>query len=127
MHTSYSGRVKNLAAPVLLVAWLCMLCMQTGGVHLHLDGGGESAGLHGTHSHEASSHGHDHSADRDVPVLEELGMTWSKLLPLILFCVALLIAENWVQQRSWPVPVQSAIPRRRTRWRPPLRAPPIAP
>ena len=101
--------------------------MQMSGTHLHFDEAGEHAGLHGTHLHEIDHHGDEHSAERDVPVLEQLGLIWAELLPLILACVIWLIAEHVCQQRYWRLPSQFAKPRRRSRWRPPLRAPPASP
>ncbi|MEE4144241.1 MAG: hypothetical protein V2I26_05525 [Halieaceae bacterium] len=117
--------MKRIATPILLVAYLCLISMQMSGSHLHVDAGGEHVGLHSTHLHGTAVHGHDHSAERDVPLLEELGLTWSKLLPLILACVALLISEYWLRTHYWPLPAEFPKPRRRSRWRPPLRAPPL--
>ena len=122
---SYIGPVKNLATPILLLACLCLIMMQMSGTHLHVDADGEHAGLHGTHLHETNQHGHDHNAESDVSVLEELGLTWSKLLPIILAGVALLFTQHWPRQQTWLLPVQFGKPRRRSRWRPPLRAPPL--
>jgi hypothetical protein len=119
------GFMKKVASPMLLVACLCLLFMQMSGTHLHVEAGGENAGLHGTHLHEIDHHGHNHSAERDVSVLDELGLTWSKLLPVILACVALLFSQQWPRQQLWLLPVRYAKPRRRSRWRPPLRAPPF--
>jgi hypothetical protein len=62
--------------------------------------------------------------ERDLPVLEKPGMAWLKLLPLPVALVVLLLAELWVCQRFWPHALPHSLPRRRSRWRPPLRAPP---
>ena len=117
--------MKNVASPMLLVACICLIMMQMSGTHIHIDARGEHAGLHGTHLHETDQHGHDHSAVSDVSVLEKLGLTWSKLLPVILSAVALLFTQHWPRQQTWILPVQFGKPRRRSRWRPPLRAPPL--
>ena len=117
--------MKIHAMLIAVIAFLCLLSMQMSGTHLHVDAGGDYAGLHGTHLHETDHHGNDHNAESDVSVLEELGLTWSKLLPVILAAVALLFTQHWPRQQTWLLPVQFAKPRRRSRWRPPLRAPPI--
>lgn len=117
--------MKKVASPMLLVACICLIMMQMSGTHIHVDARGEHAGLHGTHLHETDHHGHDHSAESDVSVLEEQGLTWSKLLSIIVACVALLFSQHWPRQRLWLLPVHFAKPRRRSRWRPPLRAPPF--
>ena len=119
------GVMQRTVVSTLLIACFCMIMMQMSGTHMHIEAGGENAGLHVTHLHETDHHGHDHRADRDVSVLEELGLTWSKLLPVILAFVALLFSQHWPRQQLWLLPVQFAKPRRRSRWRPPLRAPPL--
>jgi len=121
------GLMKRVATPLLVIACLCLIFMQMNGTHLHVEADGQNAGLHGTHLHEADQHGHDHTAESDVSVLEELGLTWSKLPPVILATVVLLFTQLWPRQQLWLLPVQFAKPRRRSRWRPPLRAPPLTP
>jgi hypothetical protein len=80
--------------------------------------------LHGEHVHDADPDGHDHSADVDVSIFE-LGTLWAKLLfvlPVLGFALAISATGCWRSRRpSVTTPVQ----RWRSRWRPPLRAPPL--
>lgn len=136
----YSSTVKNLCAPLLYFACFCLLAMQIGGVHHHLERDGAYAGLHGDHALDgayaslhgdhalnANAYGHDHSAERDVPAIQDLGLSWSKLLPLILAFAVLIASDHGLRRQPRPLPAHFPKPRRRSRWRPPLRAPPPAP
>tara|TARA_R110001592_G_scaffold254129_3_gene517522 strand:- start:70968 stop:71327 length:360 start_codon:yes stop_codon:yes gene_type:complete len=109
---------------LILFVSFCLLVMQMSGLHLHVDTSGETAGLHGTHLHHDVSSGHSHNAEIDVQLLEQLGATWSKLIPLILFCAILLVVRGWLQRRIWIPPTQVGRLCRQGHWRPPLRAPP---
>ncbi|WP_461481074.1 hypothetical protein [Porticoccus sp.] len=110
----------------MFVACLSLLSMQMAGAHWHLDVHGQHAGLHGSHIHQADGHGHDHGADRDVSVLEKPGITWSKLLPQLLIVASSFFLACWVRPRRLSIPFLGAASSRLVRWRPPLRAPPLA-
>lgn len=109
-------------------AYLLMLCvasvllLQATGLHLHV-GSAEAASLHAEHLHHADPDGHNHAQDSDVTI-NELGASWGKLLAqflpiLALFALAAVVAGRWA-------PAVLPAPRiRPSRWRPPLRAPPL--
>lgn len=103
-----------------------MLFLQMSGLHVHADAHDEASGLHGTHVHDLDSDGHDHSADVDVSVLD-LGIVWSKLMPVLLLTTAVILAIAWTRQTVWPPPIRVPSLRQRSGWRPPLRAPPLSP
>ena len=114
-------------APALLIAIMCLslLTLQMSGLHLHVIVDSQSGALHGTHLHDAvpDRHGHDHGAEVDVSSFEP-GVTWSKLIPTL---VALLFALLPIIRTSTavrPPLVERLSTRHRSRWRPPLRAPP---
>ena len=119
--------MHRIRSSIAASACLCLLVMQISGLHLHVDPKGNDAGIHGTHVHQADPDDHDHSADIDVPLLEQLGISWSKLIPLLLACVFVFLAAVWVQLSLRAPPIQTGRVRQRLRWRPPLRAPPISP
>ena len=118
-----SGALRSIAG----FACICLLAMQMSGLHLHVDADGHDAGLHGAHVHQAGPDDHDHSTDTDVSLLEQLGIGWSKLIPLLLIWAIVLAWVGWIQARLRTPPRQSTKVRHRHRWRPPLRAPPISP
>ena len=124
---------------LIVIACASLLCLQLGGVHVHINADGFAGVPEGTHIHGAASsltgtsadHAHDHDGDsdngnhegdRDVSV--QLGASLSKVLVFIslaLLVVALL--------RTLPGKIKarldSYVPHaRRDHWRPPLRAPP---
>ena len=99
--------------------------MQVSGLHLHVDASGSDAGLHGTHAHQLDSSGHDHSAAVDVQLLEQLSISWSKLVPLI-SQVILLATLLWIVRPLWSPTIKLGKSRSRLHWRPPLRAPPLS-
>ena len=120
----YVGRLQIHVRSFILFVSLCLLSMQMSELHLHIDTSGKPARLHGAHLQHDVSSAHSHNAEIDVPLLEQLGATWSKLLPLILFCAILLVVRGWLQQRIWIPPTQVGTLYRQGYWRPPLRAPP---
>lgn len=118
------------------IACICLLALQASGLHLHVDAAGHDAGVHSDHLHHNAAEGHshhgtpekahDHSAEADVSLFEQLSASWSQLIPiLIAFGIAAYLV---VLFRECPSsrPRQQAKVRRRGRWRPPLRAPPIS-
>ncbi len=101
-----------------------MLSLQMSGLHMHADTYGEPNGLHGLHVHDLDSDGHDHRADVDISVLDQ-GLVWSPLSPLCALILASLLALVWTPALVRPSPNRHLCVRHRTRWRPPLRAPPL--
>lgn len=110
--------------------WVALLSLQLSGMHMHVSLAGGDGGLHGSHTthdadpHHADPHGDDHSTDVDVSMVE-LNSVWSKLLSFLLPVAIMLLSLVWLHQ-----PVRLAAPpsfqlKSRTRWRPPLRAPPL--
>jgi hypothetical protein len=110
---------------VAALACFCLLAIQLSGLHLHVDVSGSDAGLHGTHAHQVISSDHDHSAEVDVQLLEQSGISWSKLIPLI-SQVILLLTVLWIVRPLWSPAIKSGKSRSRLHWRPPLRAPPFS-
>jgi hypothetical protein len=109
--------------------------MQFSGLHMHADANGQDAGLHLTHLHSAApevhSHhgnpdGNDHGAEIDVSLAEQLSTSWTKLTPLLIVFVAAVLFHLRSHTRLKSSPTHSGNGRRRERWRPPLRAPPIS-
>jgi len=99
--------------------------MQMSGLHMHVNVDSQSSSLHGTHLHDADidGHGHDHAAEIDVSPFEP-GTTLSKLIPFLVSLVFVLLFTVPASKTVWP-PLAERLPiRHRSRWRPPLRAPP---
>jgi uncharacterized membrane protein len=114
-------------APLLLIAIMCLslLTLQMSGLHLHVSADNQGGALHGTHLHDADldGHGHVHDADVDTSPFEP-GTASSKLVPFLVTFVFTLLAIIWVSETVWPPLVERLTARCRSRWRPPLRAPP---
>ncbi len=114
-------------APLLLIAIMCLslLIMQMSGLHLHAGADGESAALHGTHVHDTDpgAHGHSHDAETDVSPFEQ-GTGWFKLIPFLVTLIFVLLSLIRTSRMVWPPRVERLSIRHRSRWRPPLRAPP---
>jgi hypothetical protein len=111
---------------IIAFAGVAMLAMQMSGLHLHAGDQGDDAALHGAHVHDVDSDGHDHSADVDVS-LTDFGIVWTKVLSVLLAVFIALPAVVWILHTLWPPPALLTSLRRRSRWRPPLRAPPLTP
>ena len=82
--------------------------------------------MHTTHVHQFDPDEHDHSGDIDVSLLEQIGVNWSKLLPLLFVCLVVLPVITRIQRRLTFLPPQSDKVRHWLRFRPPLRAPPAS-
>ncbi len=117
--------MRRVPACILTFVFVALLSMQAAGLHLHVNLQGGDGGLHGAHVHHADPDGHDHGADVDVSLFE-LGATWSKILTFLVSVVSLPLAVVWVLQAFVPPSVTTLSTHRRSRWRPPLRAPPLA-
>ena len=131
--------MRPLRPFVILIACASLLCLQLGGVHMHINADGfagvpEGSHIHGAarspagtsadhaHDHDGDSNNGDHEGDRDVSV--QLGAGVSKVfvfISLALFVVALLTTLPG----KLLICLDAYVPRaRRDHWRPPLRAPP---
>ncbi len=117
-------RASPTAFIVILV--VCLLSMQLSGLHMHVNPADGAGGLHGTHVHDTDfdGHGHAHEDETDVSLFE-LGTSWGKLLlflPLFLFVLLTFVQSG---RTVWTLVADTFQHRRRLRWRPPLRAPPL--
>jgi hypothetical protein len=113
--------------PKALSVFACaaILMSQVAGLHLHASPNPDNMGLHAAHVHDADLDGHDHSADVDVSVVE-LSPLWAKLAPMLLMLSLLAVLPVLGMSRFGRRPGGSgSAPRSPTRWRPPLRAPPL--
>lgn len=117
--------MKNQTLSLAVIGILCLLFAQAFGTHLHVNDEGGDAGLHGLHIHETDHHDHEHHGDTDVSVLEKAGTWWSKLPLVVLAALAVFAAAVWIKTRTGAILEPFTKPRRRSRWRPPLRAPPV--
>lgn len=115
-------------APLSIIVFIgiAMISLQMSGLHMHANAQDGASGLHGKHVHDLDSDGHDHSADTDVSVLDP-GIVWSKLMPVLLLAILVILAVVWTRQMVWPRPARVLPLHRPPRWRPPLRAPPLSP
>ncbi|HNP35401.1 MAG TPA: hypothetical protein PKK10_06075 [Woeseiaceae bacterium] len=118
--------MKFASLPIVVLAVVALLLMQFSGLHLHAGDLGDGAALHGTHVHDVGSDGHDHTADVDVSLID-FGIVWSKIMPVLMAILPVALAIVWVLHTLWPPPTTLIPLRRRSRWRPPLRAPPLTP
>lgn len=121
--TMYSFSMPKLSSLILVIFCTSLLCMQLSGMHLHVNPDGDG-GLHGTHVHDADHDGHGHETDTDVSLLELLS-GWIKLLLFLAPFVFIVLAIMRPGKLVWAPITHILYPRDRSRWRPPLRAPPI--
>lgn len=122
----YSLPMRIVPLAIIAVVGIAMFSLQISGLHMHVSVQGDASGLHGAHVHQLDTDGHDHGGDLDVSVLDP-GTVWSKIMPVLLLAYSILLAVVWTRQWFWPPPQHIFSPRRRSRWRPPLRAPPLSP
>ena len=126
-----------LSKSIVTLACLCLLVMQLSGMHFHADENGKDAGVHAAHHHQVDSEQlqghhhlslvHYHKAQIDVSSTELLGSIWTRLIPAIMACaLATIIVSIGLHQPILSLLRAAARVRRRSRWRPPLRAPPIS-
>jgi len=129
--------MKILSNSMVTLACLCLLVMQLSGMHFHVDENGKDAGVHAAHHHQVDpehhqdhhplSSVHDHKPEIDISSTELLGLIWTKLIPAIMACVlATIIVSIGLHQPILALLRAPTRVRRRSRWRPPLRAPPIS-
>lgn|GEM_PF-882937 len=144
----YNWKMKHLSMSLGIISLICLLAVQTSGLHLHVDEAGNHAGLHSAHTHTAhhadhhnhdnheseshrgdlhrhSSSSHDHSQESDVSLFEQV--TSSPQSDQVSAAIEEALpapVPAWVQIHT-PAPAgvfqynKSCI-----HWRPPLRAPP---
>ncbi len=109
----------------IVIPVMALLSMQLSGLHMHVNPDG-AGGLHGTHVHEMDSakHGHDHVHDTDVSLFE-LGTSWGNLILFLPPLVFIMLTFAQGGRTVWMLIADTFQRRRRSRWRPPLRAPPL--
>lgn len=132
-----------MAPPIMVLACMSLLAVQVSGLHMHVDAHGYAGTPQSTHVHSQDTHSHggdkhrDHAAlhehphgdrshdgDKDVSVIE-LNTGGSKLVILAVWSGLSLLIPLTLGEKLSPL---AAVPRpvgRHTRWRPPLRAPPL--
>ena len=137
--------MRCLKYPVLVTACVSLLAVQLGGLHMHVDENGNVGGPRGVHLHVQGLHSHgddthvhhpdspghehpgeqEHAGDNDVSVTEMRGGKSALAIPDLNLLQVLLVCPPEIAQVR---PVNSEPPSkpRKTRWRPPLRAPPSA-
>jgi hypothetical protein len=118
-----------------IFACVSLLVLQFSGLHLHADAGGNDAGLHvahlqhvvaENHSHHGTVDAHDHGAETNVLLADQLSASWAKLIALLIgFMIAVLLCLRLLT-RLRLAPTRPRKVQHLERWRPPLRAPPIS-
>jgi len=125
----------KIPSSIAIFACLSLLVLQLSGLHLHVDAAGEDAGTHVAHVHynapkDYGHHGvvedHDHSAETDVSLTEQLNASWTKLIPLLIVVVIAVLLGQGLHTRIRWTPTQSGIVQHVKHWRPPLRGPPLS-
>lgn len=100
-----------------------LVSMQASGLHLHVNAAG-AGGFHGTHLHEADLSDHGHIGDTDVSLFE-LIRSVNQTFPFIAAFILTLLVVTRCHAYLWAFGTGLLSPRHRSRWRPPLRAPPF--
>lgn len=122
----YSPTMRDWSPYLVAFAGIALVSFQMSGLHMHAGTQSDDATIHGAHIHSADPDGHDHSADIDVFLLD-LGIVWSKLMPFLVALSPTALAIIWIFHSLRPTAVKTFPLRRRSHWRPPLRAPPLSP
>lgn len=115
-------------ASILTLMCLAFLSMQISGLHGHISVGDGHAGEHqNTHLHDADANGHEtgHDVDEEIDVPLDIRTVWVKSMPFLLLMVFGLLIASAPIRTIWLRTPDQLKARRRTRWRPPLRAPPL--
>jgi len=121
----YSPLVKHHRTFVVALACCAIVSMQMAGLHQHADASQNDMGVHSKHLHAVDVDGHDHGAAIDVTLLD-LGMLWSKHLPGLMMMLPVMLTLAGMILILCPSSGSILALRRRPRWRPPLRAPPLS-
>ena len=137
--------MRCLRCPLLVSACVSLLAVQLGGLHMHVDADGNVGGPRGAHLHTQLLHSHgddthvhhpdtlehehsgepEHAGDNDISVTEmRSGKSTLADLDLNLQQGLVIHLAPVVQVRLERSEPRSLI--RKSRWRPPLRAPPSA-
>ena len=131
--------MRRVKKPFAVVVSVCLLMLQLSGAHVHADETGyigtpEVSYQHShNHHHDGEAHHHDdgigdsvsdHEDMRDVSLLDAALSTFKMPLALIAVLVLIAVAPSLrlLFSTDYVYPVLSG---RHTRWRPPLRAPPL--
>lgn len=122
---SYSRQVKLRHLFFVALAGGAMISMQMAGSHLHVGESSGDVGVHGTHLHDVDVNGHDHSTAIDVNLIDS-GIVWSKVMAVLVTLFPTLLGIVWILHTLRPSPVRILPLSRRSRWRPPPRAPPLS-
>jgi hypothetical protein len=78
------------------------------------------------YGHHGTGRNHDHKAESDISLVEQLSASWTKLIPLLIVAaIAVLLSQRFLT-RLRLAPTQPGKARHLEHWRPPLRAPPIS-
>ena len=126
------GRISIVA--FAMFAWLAIHAV---GLHMHIGPDAQQSGLHGAHIHgsivgashhphaNGGDHHHDHAEDTDVAV-SDIGALVKELSAAIALTIFVLLPTVWLQKGIRPPYLKRILCRQRIRWRPLLRAPPVA-
>ena len=133
--------MRSAFNPILILCCCSLLAIQLSGMHFHVSRFGQEAGVRVVHQHQVVSikHSHDaqpdhhtvngihdHVVEVDVTSPDQVSTTWVKLIPVMIACVVAAIFSA-LSQTPGLTPLRSpAGVRRRERWRPQLRAPPVS-
>ena len=148
----YTGSMHRVKRSIAIAAWLSLFLLQLSGVHAHANENGylsmpetgyshvhitdhdhdtdhdtshQDAHHHGEADHSGTAdHSHDYEDARDVSIFElasgKFKLTLATLALVLLLCV--LPGEGILVST---VRAERILSGRHTRWRPPLRAPPL--
>lgn len=119
---SYSTAVTATRPLFAILIIILLAVMQSGGIHLHVNAAG-SGGVHGMHVHETERSEHDHLGDTDVSLLEVIRSVNQTFPFIAVFILTLLVVSKGLAP-LWASRTGLLSPSHRSRWRPPLRAPP---
>jgi hypothetical protein len=124
--------------PFAVAVSVCLLMLQLSGAHVHADETGyigvpEVSYKHSHGHHDGDAHHHDagtghsdgdHEDMRDVSLQDAALSTFKMPLALIAFLILIVVVPTFRRLIStdYIYPILSG---RHTRWRPPLRAPPL--
>lgn len=116
--------MRLVTSLILVCVCVALLLIQFSGLHQHVGTQGVYSDTHGTHMHDFDAGGHDHDTNIDVAFFE-LSVTWSKIAPFLIALLAVLFFTSRTTRSVTFPHSQWLKPRKRSYWRPPLRAPPL--
>lgn len=137
--------MRRLKCPVMVTACVSLLAVQLGGLHMHVDADGNVGGPRGVHLHAQVLHSHgnnthvhrpgtpehehpgegEHAGDNDISVAEMRGGK-STLADFDLNLHQGLLIDLVRIEQVRPARLEPRPATRKSRWRPPLRAPPYS-